>query len=219
MYVSCVDLYYSDTLILQLIAFELMPHSLTEVDQSLLSVMSYQDNKLNMHYSPDVSDILLGIQDYFVYRKVQCTPLLEISLPKSSTSHVCPKTSLAEDKVPEKKIMSKFRNFLEKKTSSTSKSDAQKHDIAKSVSILRHRHASPRNADEAGAWSSSNDNNSTDTGSNLKDKTSTPAQNNNVVSQSNNVPADSPVEVRTRDTPSPEHSSGSASSQSGERCS
>ncbi|XP_060591684.1 uncharacterized protein LOC132746518 [Ruditapes philippinarum] len=108
-----------------------------DVDECLLTVLGYQDRDNHFTTASYVSEALSSLTEYFHYRKLVATPLVDIKLPTARP--VTRSYSSSEDVTsPGRRMFLRFRSLVERPSIGAEKTYSPKQQILRSASILKH---------------------------------------------------------------------------------
>ena len=109
------------------------------MDACLLTVLGYQDRDNHFTTASYVSEALSSLTEYFHYRKLAATPLIDIKLPTARAERVARSYSSSEDVTsPGRGMFLRFRSLVEKPSFGADKTYSPKQQILRSASILKH---------------------------------------------------------------------------------
>ena len=114
----------------------------SEVDRCLLTVVGYLDESAYKS-AKYVSQILGSLKDFILYRRVQSTSLLDITLPHSKPEKTLPPLSSSDEtnaRSAGNRLFLRFRSLVESPTFGAERVQSAKRQLVRSASILRHRY-------------------------------------------------------------------------------
>jgi len=111
---------------------------ISEVDECLLTVMSYHDDGAGVTSDNYTTQILGSVSEYIRYRKCISTNLIDMKMPSKNSEKFPRSYSSSEDRTTGQKMFLRFRSLVERPIGAE-KMYSVKQQLIKSTSILRHK--------------------------------------------------------------------------------